>query len=322
MRLGGCDIRAVPNHHALKFSHLLHAASSPPPPPVTGFSPSATASLERIYGNNYLGDCVRAAAAHRIGLLTGAANPGRPFIYTDAQVIAEYSRVGGYVPGDESTDNGCDPVVSANDGVKNGYADGSKDLGWVAVDASSQHQVALAFYLTENSDLSMAMPNDWVGKDMPSASGAVWDVAGDPVPENGHNVEIVDYDVARGVLISTWGILVWVTWAALAKYGVQSNGGILISHVNPDQIIRATMKAPTGIEWATLLAFFDQDLGGHVPVPAPTPAPTPSPSPVHVSLEDAQAWAREGIYAGSPILTHRSAARCSDAGLTANWPRS
>ena len=320
MRLGGCRVEHIPLHHSLKFAHLLHAAA-PTPPTSTNFAASAQASIAQMYGNDQLGDCVIAARAHRIGLLTGAASGGSPFLYTMDQILAEYSRIGGYVQGNPATDNGCDPVVSANDGVKVGYADGSKDLGWVAINASSPQECALAIWTTENADLSMALPQAWVSTSMPQKDFDVWDVAGDPVPENGHNIEVLDFDQQKGLLCATWGLKIWVTWAAAAKYGVQDNGGMLISHLNPDQLAKAAQKAPDGIDWATIVTYFDQNLGGNVPIPTPPLPPTP-PAGSPVSLVEAQAWAAAGIKDAPVIMTRNTAARYAAYGLTTNWPKS
>jgi len=62
-----------------------------------------------VYLNDQLGDCTVAAIGHMYGAWTTyAGNAGdAEALFTDAQVQAVYSRVGGYVPGDPSTDGGC-----------------------------------------------------------------------------------------------------------------------------------------------------------------------------------------------------------------------
>lgn len=287
----GRIIPRVP-HHGLKFSRVLHTADAPTPPPSTNWAPSSMLALRQMYKNDEYGCCVISARYHRIGLLTGAANPGKPFIATDAEILSDYAEIGGFDPNNpQATDNGCDMTVAANHGVHEGYADGSKDLGWVTVDASDKAQVMLAFWLVENGDLGIALPDAWINP-FPAGDGFIWDVAGEPDPNNGHNVEIVDYDVTRGVLISTWGLLGWITWSALAKYGVTNGGGELLVHINADQLQKAINKAPNGIDWNTILQYFNQDLGGSVPIPAP--------APTGPSLADAQVWAAAGLAQNWP----------------------
>lgn len=312
VRLGGRIIPRTP-HNVLRFSHLLHA-NLPTPPSSTNFHTSADAGLRPIDLNDQLGDCVCAGIAHRLALLTGAANPGSPYICTPDQVLELYKKIGGYVPGDPGTDQGCDMTVAANYCLNVGYPDGSKDVGFIAVDASSKAQVMLAFWTAENGDLGLALPDAWLSS-FPEADGFVWDVAGDPDPSNGHDVQIIDYDADKGVLIDTWGLYGWITWAALAKYGVASGSGELIVHLNQDQINKATQKAPNGIDWATIVQFYDLGLGGNVPVPVQPMPPGP------VTLAHAQAMAVAGVSHGAVIQTRSGAARNAAAGLSDGWPK-
>lgn len=59
-----------------------------------------------VYLNDSLGDCTIAAMAHMYGAWTAYA-AGTEALFADAEVLSTYSRVGGYVPGDPVTDNGC-----------------------------------------------------------------------------------------------------------------------------------------------------------------------------------------------------------------------
>ena len=320
--VGGCDVSRLHLAHVLKMRHVLHAKTlaALSLPSATSFSSAAqlVPLLTQMFLNNELGDCVIAARARRIGLLTGNST-STPFIYTDAQLDTEYGRIGGYVVGDEATDNGCDPVASASDGVKNGYADSSKDAGYVQVDATNQQECMTAVDVTCGAvDLSVALPDAWINAQMPSANGFVWDVAGDPDPSNGHNIAVVDYS-PQGLVVDTWGLIGTVTWAAAAKYGIQSNGGMLIAHVNQDAIAKATRMAPDGFDWPTMVAYFDEDCGGTAPIPT---APSPTPLGTAATLAEVEAWATAGIVAGAILQTRHTATQNAIAGLLANWPKS
>lgn len=320
VRLGGCRVDHLHVRHALAMKHVMRARRDQPVvPDRTSFTqaPALGPMLAQVFLNNQLGDCVVAARARRIGLLTGNAI-GVPFVYTDAQLRGEYGRIGGYVEGAPSTDNGCDPTVSADDGVKIGYADGSHDAGWVAVDVADWHEVMLANWVTNGAcDLSMALPTAWVTAQMPRRDGDVWDVAGEPVPENGHCVAVVDHDAQRGLLVDTWGLRVWITPAAVARYGAQRNNGILIAHVNHDAIAKSSQKAPDGFDWSAMLALFDQDLGGHAVPSDPIPA---HDLPAGPTLTDAQSWASAGCLGGPLLMTRSQAAAHAVAGLNRRWP--
>ncbi len=91
----------------------------PAPPPTCDYTKPAEAALSKIYENDKLGDCVIAGMAHVVGVLTGGAGP-KPFLYSDAEIIKLYSAIGGYVPGDPATDQGCDEQTALNYWENNG----------------------------------------------------------------------------------------------------------------------------------------------------------------------------------------------------------
>lgn len=288
-------------------------ASLPSPPASTNYETPAMTALRQMYLNDKLGCCVCAGRGHRIGVLT--ANSLVPFVYSDAQILTEYERIGKYNPADPSTDQGCDMATAADDGVSHGYADGSKDLGWVDVDATNKTEVMQAIDLFEDGDIGFELPDAWL-QSMPSGNDFVWDVAGDPNPENGHCVQIVDYDTVKGVRISTWGLLGWLTWPALAKYGAKSAYGEVIIHINPDQMIKASQKAPNGVAWTELISDFDS-MGGHVTAPTPAPVTPPAPVPsLGVTQAQAEAAVDAALSKSTPVMTRAMAKKAANSGLS------
>ena len=290
-------------------------ASLPAPPPSCDYSVAAVAALAKLYGNNVLGDCVIAGGYHIVGVETG--NAGKPFIATEKQIESDYGAIGDYVPGDSSTDQGCDEVTAMNYWQNYGFCDGTKSLGWLEIDPNNENEIKQAIYLFENCMFGVELPDAWVNP-FPSASGFTWDVAGDPVPENGHCFIGCGYNSA-GVKISTWGMLGTNTWAAVRRYCAASANGQLLFLITTDQLAKGQAKAPNGVAWTDLISDF-YSLGGNVPVPAPAPpspspappspkppappAPTPPapkpptpapPAPTAVSLSQATAWAVGGL---------------------------
>jgi hypothetical protein len=280
--------RPDPAAGRLRLEDYLTSRGQLPVPPVTAnFCTTASAAAStNIYMNGTLGCCVISSGWHLLGIWTGLA--GDLIVATDAQIIADYGFIGGYVPGDPSTDNGCDEVTALNWWATNGF-DGvaASDLaGWVTVDATNQALVEQGINLTEGGILTAELPDAWITP-FPSAPGYVWDVAGDPDPNNGHSVEIIGYN-AQGVQIDSWGIVDpatgqggTITWAALAKYCVPSaNGGAYLA-ISREMLVTAQQAAPDGLDWSQLVADFDA-IGGTVtpPTPVPTPQPTPTPVPV------------------------------------------
>ena len=317
-----------------KLANYLRA-SLPAPPASCDYSPAAASALAQMYGNDILGDCVIAGGYHIVGVETG--NAGKPFIATEAQIEKDYGAIGGYVPGDPSTDQGCDEVTAMNYWQNKGFADGTRSLGWLALDPNNKTEIMQAIYLFENCMFGVELPDGWVNP-MPGASGFTWDVAGSPDPENGHCFVGCGYGSA-GVKISTWGMLGTDTWAAVKKYCAASANGQLLVLITPDQLAKGQAKAPNGVAWTDLIADFDS-MGGNVPEPAPAPPapvpPTPKPpipappapkpptpvppAPTAVALSQAISWAISGLVPLPSVINRGQAKDAVSQALTRNWP--
>lgn len=318
--------RPVAEGPHLRLGNYLRA-SLPPAPASCDFSAKAASVLANIYGNDQLGDCVIAGGHHVVGTETG--NADRLFTATQAQIIAQYSAIGGYVPGDPSTDNGCNVVDALNYWCTHGFADGTKALGWLAVDATNKAEVQAAMFLFENLVFGIELPDPYVNP-FPSGNGFTWGVAGSPDPNNGHCIVGVGYN-ADGVIVDTWGMLGTFTFDAIAAYCKQSAGGELYVLLTPDQIAKGQSKAPNGVDWTSIIADFDS-LGGKVPVPAPAPAPaptptptppapTPTPTPAVVTLAMADSWLDSGFHNAHSVLTRTQALLIAKSALAKHWPK-
>jgi hypothetical protein len=278
-------IGRVPRLH---LRHYLNRLTIPSPPPSIDYRQAALPSLRSIYKNDVLADCVVAMLWHMLGLWTG--NAGQLVVATDNQIIADYSAISGYVPGNEATDVGCNEVDAFNYYLAKGFATvGQKPLGYLAIDPTNVAEIQTAHWLFETLGFGVELPDPWVTT-MPTADGFVWD-DGTPDPRNGHAFAGVGYD-AVGVEIGTWGLFGTLTYAAIAHLCAPGTGGELYVLLSPDQIAKGMEKAPNGILWNDLLADFDK-LSGNVPIPGPIvppapappvppPAPVPLPTPVPI----------------------------------------
>lgn len=193
----------------------------PRPPDQTTYATRARSCLKQIMRNDVLSCCTSAAAFHILGSWFG--NAGHPVEFANAQIEAFYSRSTGYVPGKPSTDQGGDEITVLDCWRDHGLivdqatpAGRRKILGHLVVDATNRDQLKLAIWLFLNLYFGVSLPDEWVGKMMPAADGAVWPVAGDPDPNNGHAFAGVDFS-PEGVIVDTWGILVLVPWDAVAS---------------------------------------------------------------------------------------------------------
>src|SRR6185312_8679098 len=186
----------------LKASSFINLAAISVPS-STNYRAKASASLRNIYGNDQLGDCVPAGCNHVAGLAN--ANAGAPFVPTLAEVIADYEAIGVYVPGDESTDNGCDEDTAMAYYQQHGWANGTKAAGVISVDPTNDAEVRACLYLFENLIFGVGLPDAWISP-FPSKDGFVWDVStASANPENGHCFVAVDLDTSS-LVIDTWAL--------------------------------------------------------------------------------------------------------------------
>ncbi len=256
----------------------LFASPVPTPPAVIPIPSSCADGLSQSFMNTQLGCCVIAHHGHFLANITSRI--GKPFIYTDQQIVSDYSAVGGYVPGQPDTDRGCNIGTDLAYLESRGFADGSKLLGSVNIDPDSPLALAQSVWLSNGVCFGMSMPDAWINP-APQESGFVWDVAGDPDDSNGHCFTGFAYPTDQGIAIATWGMVGTITWAAIAKYGAASANGEVHSYVNPQMVDPTTGLAPNGLSLSEICTYFNA-LGGDVPVP-PAPAPVP-PAPGTVTV--------------------------------------
>ncbi len=314
VKLGGYK-RAVAPGPSFKLRHYM-SGSMPATPASCDYTQngaSLTAALADILGNDAVGDCVIAWLLHQLAIWTGYAL-GVPFHATRDQALAMYSAITGYVVGNPATDQGTDPQTAINWVIANGFPNGDKPLGSVCIDGTNVAELQQAIYLFEGCGFAVGLPDAYVAS-MPSGDGFIWDVAGASDSGNGHMFLGAGYD-STGVIVDTWGFLGKFTYKAIAAYAVATTGGEIHILLSADMIAKAALKAPNGIDWASLVQDFDQ-IGGSVVVP---PMPTPSPPTGPATLAAAQAWAAAGIATGFPLMTRAQAIAAANAGLAQNWP--
>lgn len=251
----------LPMLRRARFADYARDSYLPTAPPAYDWSDKASASLGNVYVNDRLGCCTIAAMAHIVGVLT-SFSPGGPVVFTDAQIKALYSEIGGYVDGDESTDNGCDVHAVLDHWLSRGAPDGVNEIaGALALDPSNPAQYKLAGWLFENLYVGAALPDAWINP-MPAGSGFRWDAAGNADPENGH--AFMSYGATPdGVAIDTWALKGLMTDRAVAEYCAPKNGGELYCVVSREAIVKGTLKAPNALDWDQLAADFKL-LGGSV----------------------------------------------------------
>lgn len=301
----------------LHFSDFVQHAKMPPIPSSFDYWAKANSALRDVYGNDSLGDCAIAMMFHAAGTFTGNAT-GTPYHAALSDVVRAYSAVGGYVPGDPSTDNGCVLTDALDYWKATGLPSGEKILGYVSVNAANFPDVLAAGYLFENLCFGEGLPDAYVNP-FPS-DGGTWGAAGPSIPSNGHaflGCGGVASGPSAGISVDTWGLRVNHTPDAIAAYAGSGAGGELWSVITPDILAKGQTRAPSGVAWSDLVAAFDQ-FGGNLPVPPPPPSPPPSPYPTVAQVE---AWSKAGVdYFYKPGMTLQQAEFAALLGIAKNWP--
>jgi len=148
------------DRRTLQFTKYLSQSLPPAPDEVSWVT---QVSDWPMYLNDQIGDCVIAAAAHMIEQWTVYA--GNPKRIGDSDVLSGYEAVGGYVPGDPSTDNGCDMLTALNYWRHVGFG-GHKILGYMAFNWLNLAQMRLAIQLFGNVFMGLALPSSAQGQDV------------------------------------------------------------------------------------------------------------------------------------------------------------
>lgn len=227
-----------------------------------------------VFLNDQIGDCVVAAAAHQ-EQAAGAANGAEPVI-ADADVLAGYEAVGGYVPGHPETDNGIDPMAFLRYWQSVGIAAGDKIGAYVSVDPTNDALVRAALFLFCGLFTGLQLPKS-------AQNQPIWDVVGDgktgdskPDSWGAHMV----YTGARKAVdgnhrVITWGMRQPMTPRFLANYSPSQ-----VFAVIPLDWLNDQGKAPVGLDIAALqrdLAIVNGQPDPNPPTPTPPVPPTPQP---------------------------------------------
>ena len=174
-----------------------------PPPAENWIQPSVSIPM---YGNDYLGDCVPAAAGHMQNLWRSFSAPQAQELSV-RDIIQAYSAAGGYFPGQPSTDNGMYMLDMLKYWRKVGLG-GRKILAFVSLTPGDLVELEQATWLFGSVMLGLQLPasaqgkNEWSVPDRTIGAGA-------PGSWGGHCVPVARYDQSiparyRNRVI-TWG---------------------------------------------------------------------------------------------------------------------
>jgi hypothetical protein len=154
-----------------------------------------------MLGNDTAGCCVIADDGHYLMLRT--ANVGSIVVPTTAQILGQYAAETGYVPGDDSTDNGTNETDDTRYMIANGLLGHKADAGGMIDPANLEH-IKWAVQAMGRARLGILVPQYLMDQ---FDAGDVWHYDGskDQAPKGGHDVPLVRYlDPKTGVVV-TWG---------------------------------------------------------------------------------------------------------------------
>lgn len=246
LKLGRKPPRPTDQH--LKLRSFLDPTKLPAPPPKIdwGVFVNDWAMLK----NDQLGDCVPAGILHCAQLAT--AITATEFHPTDEEAIALYQAVGGYVPGNEATDQGCvmhdvmQYLVDTGFGGQKLDAFAELDVSRFATQMNLLQEIKLANHLFGPLPIGINLPRSAMDQ---FEAGQPWDVTLEQSPIlGGHCVVIVGYD-ENYFRVVTWGQVVKVTPAFLQR--CLEEAYVLLS-----KLWFPAGEAPNALHYDELLAAF------------------------------------------------------------------
>ena len=199
----------------LKFGTYFDASLFPTPPVTFGI-PWAISNWG-LLANDQTGDCVWAGSAHETMIWNQEA--AETVIFTDQNVLSDYSAATGYNPADSSTDQGSDMHDAAAYRKKTGIVDAAGKRhtidAYVALTPRDLDQLALATYLMGAVGIGLQLPQS---AEQQFNQAEPWDVVPDAPLAGGHYVPCVGRNSHGNFVVVTWGRLQAVTPAFLSAY--------------------------------------------------------------------------------------------------------
>ncbi len=212
-----------------------------------------------------VGDCTEECSFHLLPLRQSAA--GRtPYFASVNDVLTCYEKDGGYVYGDESTDQGCDEDTVLSNACSIGWPGGDKLTAFVDIDATQPALVRFACWRFVGLACCWEVPDACI-QAVPAGVGPGWGApvatwaAGTANPQNGHCFALPDLLDADSLSGDTWGVPVRVPLDAIGQLSTSAAGGSLSAMLDEDLLPAVIQDNPDGADWATFVSDW-QAIGG------------------------------------------------------------
>lgn len=251
-----------------RFAEFLMGGAEPPPE-KSWLNDEAMKSAKMVLANDRYGNCVIASDLHAEGV-SSANESGTATLSSDSEAVSEYFRLCGHL----GNDVGCIITQVKDAKMTGGISCGGKrrkSLGYAAIPPSNELAVKTAILIAgAGVNIGFNVPSKWMGS--ATYDGAVWDL---PITGSrwmgGHDMRAISYN-AIGVQFSTWGVVVTMTWRALADARIVDE-----MYVELPESWNTDGTAPSGIDTAGLKAALEAFRAGKVPEWQPTSPPPPAP---------------------------------------------
>ncbi len=153
-----------------------------------------------------------------------SGNAGNPVSVTDNDIVTAYEACGQYVPGDPSTDNGCDMLTVAKYFQQTGIGGYTIDA-FMSANPQNIQELKAAHWIFGGINLGLDLPLTAQNPTWHGITGRkIWDVPpcgveGDGSPDSwgGHDVNAVDIS-PEYMTVESWGELYDLTWAFVSAY--------------------------------------------------------------------------------------------------------
>lgn len=242
-------MKALANYAPVKYSGKIlqlkdYLSSVPPAPSKCYFEYKVPKPLWGMFSNDTIGDCTCACIAHMI--MCATAHTGTMFAPGVADVVSAYSAITGYVPGNESTDNGA-AIPDVLNYWQNIGISGHKITAWAQIDVSNLEQVKQAIWLFGGVDIGIDV---YDSMERQFDAHQPWDNASG---ENlgGHSVPVFGYGT-DGCTCVTWAELQQMGWPMFSKICSE-----VYAVITPDWINQLSGKTYSGFDLAQLNVDLD-----------------------------------------------------------------
>lgn len=186
----------------IRFAAVAAGATLPVPP--SRFGHGTLYGDWQMLGNDQVGDCVFAGAAHETMLTNRLA--GRTISFDDTHVLRDYSAVTGYDPSDPSTDQGTDVRQALSYrrriGVADEHATRHKIGAYVSIHPNDFDELMQACYVFSAVGIGFRFPDSAMEQ---FDHGEPWDVVDSATIEGGHYVPVVGRASRNVGTCVTWG---------------------------------------------------------------------------------------------------------------------